>query len=54
VQTLERMDAISPDYLRRFLSHVDTLRWLDAAVAGLPAPRETRGKPKAPRRARRA
>lgn len=54
VQTLERMHAVSPDYLRRFLAHVDALRWLDAAVAGLPAPREPRGKPKAPRRARRA
>jgi len=53
VRTLERMHALSPDYLRRFLNHVDTLRWLDAAVAGLPAPREPRGKPKAPRRARR-
>ena len=31
LRSLELMRSLSPDYLRRFLSHVDSLQWLDLA-----------------------
>ena len=33
LRSLELMRSLSPDYLRRFLSHVDSLQWLDLANA---------------------
>jgi hypothetical protein len=31
LRTLARLRGLSPDYLRRFLSHVETLQWLEQA-----------------------
>jgi hypothetical protein len=36
LRTLERMHALSPDYLRRFMTYVDALRWLEQADAPTP------------------
>jgi len=47
LQSLDLMRALSPDYLRRFLVHVETLQWLDHT--GAQAVRET-GKPAKPAR----
>lgn len=47
LQSLELMRELSPDYLRRFLVHVEALQWLDAARQAYP-------RPKAPAAARRA
>jgi hypothetical protein len=33
LQALDRVGELSPDYLRRFVSQMETLLWLDAAVA---------------------
>ena len=33
LRSLSLMQSLSPDYLRRFLSHVDTLLWLEQASA---------------------
>ncbi len=39
LRSLKSMRALSPDYLRRFVSYVDTLFWLDqATVDGAPVP----------------
>lgn len=35
LHTLDLMRQLSPDYLHRFLSHTDTLLWLDQALAPL-------------------
>ena len=56
LRSLKLMRDISPHYLHRFMSHLDTLLWLDQVDdGGVPAPREAaRGdgdrKPKAVRR----
>jgi hypothetical protein len=39
LRTLALMRDLSPDYLRRFLSHADTLLWLEQAQS------QTRAKP---------
>jgi hypothetical protein len=46
LRTLGLMRELSPDYLRHFMSHVDTLLWLDQAGGQL---RQPVAKPKAPR-----
>ncbi len=38
LRTLALMRDLSPDYLRRFLSHADTLLWLDQAHSRLKEP----------------
>ena len=39
LRTLGLLSELSPDYLRRFMAHADTLLWLDEATARLkPAP----------------
>ena len=46
LQALEMMQALPGDYLRRFLTHVETLQWLETAQAeGSPAakPKRRRG-----------
>ncbi len=47
LRTLGLLRDLSPDYLRRFLSHVETLQWLEQASQTI-AP----VKPKAARRSR--
>ena len=47
LRTLTLARALSPDYLRRFLSQADTLLWLDGARAAL---QQTRRRPRAARR----
>lgn len=43
LRTLELLRDLSPDYLRRFMAHADTLLWLDEASARLkPAPAKAR------------
>lgn len=43
LRTLGLMRELSPDYLRRFMAHADTLLWLDEAGARLkPAPARPR------------
>ncbi len=39
LQSLELMRELSPDYLRRFLVHVEALQWLDAARQAYPRPK---------------
>lgn len=46
LRTLGLMRELSPDYLRRFMAHADTLLWLEQASAQLKQPP---GKPKAAR-----
>lgn len=46
LRTLGLMRELSPDYLRRFMAHADTLLWLEQASAQLKQPT---GKPKAAR-----
>jgi len=46
LRTLGLMRELSPDYLRRFMAHADTLLWLDQASAQLKQPAS---KPKAAR-----
>ena len=41
LRSLSLMRALSPDYLRRFLSHADTLLWLEQAQS------QSRAKPPA-------
>ena len=42
LRSLKLMREVSPDYLRRFVSYVDTLFWLDqASVDGAPVPAAT-------------
>ena len=46
LQALEMMQALPGDYLRRFLTHIETLQWLETAQAeGSPAakPKRRRG-----------
>ncbi len=38
LRTLSLMQTLSPDYLRRFVSHADSLLWLDQAAARLKPP----------------
>lgn len=51
LQALERMGAVSPHYVQRFMSHVDGLLLLDKVTprlaSGAAAPAKTRRKPKA-------
>ena len=42
LQALDMMQALPGDYLRRFLTHVETLQWLEAAQA----PGSSAGKPR--------
>ncbi len=44
VRSLDLMRGLSPDYLRRFVTHVDALLWLDQA-SQKPAPAKGKGKP---------
>ena len=54
LRSLDLMRGLSPDYLRRFVTHVDALLWLDAA-GQKPAPPKGKGKPgPGPRRTKRA
>jgi hypothetical protein len=46
LRTLGLMRELSPDYLRRFMAHADTLLWLEQASAQLKQPA---AKPKASR-----
>lgn len=36
LRSLDLLGALSPDYLRRFVAHVETLQWLEQARAGAP------------------
>ncbi|WP_439586758.1 DUF2894 domain-containing protein [Hydrogenophaga sp.] len=38
LRTLSLMQALSPDYLRRFVAHADSLLWLDQAGSRLKQP----------------
>jgi hypothetical protein len=38
LRTLGLMQALSPDYLRRFVAHADALLWLEQAGNGLKQP----------------
>ena len=51
LQSLALMRSLSPDYLRRFMSHVDSLMWLEQAGR---TSSPVAGKPKAARRSRAA
>ena len=54
LRSLDLMRGLSPDYLRRFVTHVDALLWLDGA-GQKPAPPKGKSKPgPGPRRAKRA
>lgn len=44
LRTLGLMRELSPDYLRRFMAHADTLLWLDQAAVRLKTP-AGKGKP---------
>lgn len=50
LQSLDLMRALSPDYLRRFVVHVEALQWLDQASAQ--SARETAKPAKPARRGR--
>jgi Protein of unknown function (DUF2894) len=53
LQSLGLMRGLSPDYLRRFLVHVESLQWLDKASATYPHPQAGQnGAPKTARRRR--
>ena len=49
LRSLDLMRGLSPDYLRRFVTHVDALLWLDAA-GQKPQPPKAKGKPGAAQR----
>lgn len=49
LRSLDLMRGLSPDYLRRFVTHVDALLWLDAA-GQKPPPAKGKGKPGATQR----
>ncbi len=54
LQALELMGELSPDYLRRFLLHVEALQWLEQArEARLPASPRKPAKPAPSRRQKR-
>jgi hypothetical protein len=47
LQSLDMMQALPGDYLRRFLTHIETLQWLETAQAqGAPAGKPKRKKPR--------
>ena len=47
LRTLGLMRGLSPDYLRRFMAHTDTLLWLDQASARLkPPPAKAKAAPR--------
>jgi DUF2894 family protein len=47
LQSLDMMQALPGDYLRRFLTHIETLQWLETAQAqGTPAVKPKRRKPR--------
>jgi hypothetical protein len=47
LQSLDMMQALPGDYLRRFLTHIETLQWLETAQThGSPAGRPKRKKPR--------
>jgi hypothetical protein len=55
LESLEIMSRLSPDYLRRFVAHVQTLQWLDQtsadeALSAKAAPRARKASPRAARR----
>lgn len=50
LDSLELMQALSPDYLRRFLSQVESLQWLEQA-GEKPREQARKGKPGTPRSA---
>lgn len=41
LQSLKQMRDIAPDYLKRFMSYVDTLFWLDQAESSRSAGQKT-------------
>lgn len=53
LRSLGLMQSLSPDYLRRFLQHVESLQWLDRASALAPAPAAAASKGRTGRTARR-
>ncbi len=53
LQALGMMQTLSPEYLRRFLAHVEALQWLELAQAKYPRAQAAQAKAsKAPRRSR--
>jgi hypothetical protein len=52
LRTLERMGALSTDYLRRFLVHAEALQWLEQAAPRGGRPAAKKAKAPAPARAR--
>lgn len=54
LRSLDLMRGLSPDYLRRFVMHVDALLWLDAAGQKPPPPKGKSKPGAAQRRAKRA
>ena len=47
LQALDMMQSLPGDYLRRFLTHIETLQWLESAQAqGAPAGKPKRKKPR--------
>jgi hypothetical protein len=44
LQSLDLMRALSPDYLRRFLVHLESLQWLEMAGQHYPPPETTQAK----------
>lgn len=42
LQSLATMRALSPEYLRRFVEHVETLQWLEQVAPPAAAPRTPR------------
>lgn len=49
LRTLGLLRELSPDYLRRFMAHADTLLWLDDASARLKQPAPAKARTRAPR-----
>jgi hypothetical protein len=53
LQALGMMQTLSPEYLRRFLAHVEALQWLELAQGKYPRPQAAQAKAaKAARRSR--
>ena len=44
LQSLGLMQALSPEYLQRFLAHVETLQWLERTSEKLPQPQTAQAK----------
>lgn len=50
LRSLERMAALSPDYLRRFIVQVEALQWLERAAQQLPQAADAKKAPRGRRR----